>query len=77
MNVIPRAPLKDRTTVKSKQAPVTQFQGVKPNMEETTVDPVILLLNITAPFRNANVSVHQKSKTEKSFSTIGSAIIDT
>ena len=53
--------------MKSKQAPVTQFQGVRPNMEEMTVDPVILLLAITAPFRNAIVSVH-KSQTKKSFS---------
>ena len=76
VNVIQMAPFKDRTTVKSKQAPVTQFQGVKPNMEETTVDPVMLLLAITAPFHNANVSVHQKNKTKKSFSPIGRTIID-
>ena len=47
--------------MKSKQAPVTQFRGVRPNMEEMTVDPVILLLAITAPFRNAIVSVHKKT----------------
>ena len=47
--------------MKSKQAPVTQSQGVRPNMEEMTVDPVILLLTITAPFRNAIVSVHKKT----------------
>ena len=58
------------------QAPVTQFQGVKPNMEETTVDPVIMLLDITVPFRNANVSVHQKNKTKKYSSPTGLAIID-
>ena len=74
MNVIPRAPFKDRTTVKSKQAPVTRFQDVKPNMEEMTVDPVILLLAIMAPFHNANVSVYQKSKTEKYFSPIGCVV---
>ena len=50
------------------QAPVIQIQGVKPNMEETTVDPVIMLLAITAPFHNANVSVHQKKRI---FSLIG------
>ena len=71
------AQFKNPTTVTREQAPVTQFQGVKSNTEETTVDPAILLLNITALFRNANVSVHQKSKTEKSYSPIGSAIIDT
>ena len=47
--------------MKSKQAPVTQSQGVRPNMEEMTVDPVILVLAITAPFRNAIVSVHKKT----------------
>ena len=41
VNVIPRAPFKARTTVKSKQAPVTKIQGVKPIMEETTVDHVM------------------------------------
>ena len=59
MNVKPWGPFKDRTTVKSKQVPVTQFQGVEPNLEETTVDPVMMLL---APFRNANVSIHQKTR---------------
>ena len=44
-----------------KPVPVTKFRGVRPNMEEMTVDPVIKLLSITATFRNANVSVHQKN----------------
>ena len=70
------AQFKNPTTVTREQAPVTQFRGVKPDMEETTVDPVILLLGITAPFPNASVSVHQKNKTKKYFSPIGCAIID-
>ena len=39
-----------------------QFQGVKSSMEEMTVDPVTLPLAITAHFRNAKVSVHQKKQ---------------
>ena len=49
---------------------MTQFRGVRPNMEEMTVDPVILLLTITAPFRNAIVSVHKKTSEYKSFDFI-------
>ena len=56
------ARFKAKTTVTRKQAPVTEFRGVRPNMEENTVDPVIKLLNITATFRNANVSVQQKTR---------------
>ena len=62
MNVIPRAQCKASTSVTRKPVPVTEFRGVRPNMEENTVDPVIKLLNITATFRNANVSVHQKTR---------------
>ena len=41
------------------------------------MDPAIMLLAITAPFRNANVSVHQKkTRLKRNFSPIGSAIID-
>ena len=65
MNVTQLAQFKNPTTVTRKQAPVMQFQGVKPSMEETTVDPVTLPL--TAPFHNANVSVHQKKQDLKVF----------
>ena len=41
MNVIPVAQLKASTTVTRKQVPVTQFQGVRTNLEETTVEPVL------------------------------------
>ena len=62
MNVTQLAQFKNPTTVTRKQAPVMQFQGVKPSMEEMTADPVTLPLAITAHFRNAKVSVHQKKQ---------------
>ena len=50
------ARLKAKTTVTRKQAPVTEFRGVRPNMEEATVDSAILA--IMAPFQVANVSLY-------------------
>ena len=50
------ARLKAKTTVTRKQAPATESRGVRPNMEEATVDSAILA--IMAPFRVANVSLH-------------------
>jgi len=55
VNVTQLAQFKNPTTVTTNQAPVMQFQGVKPSMEEMIVDPVTLPLAITAPFRNAKL----------------------
>jgi len=64
-SVIPMAQLKASTTVTRKQVPVTQFQGVRSNMEEATVEAVLknMPVNFAIAVKLGTLVVIQTAKT--------------